>query len=87
MLWLLEKGIFSTTLAKNLEQVAAILRAQSPGSACRGGLNVVVESDDEAQEANEVVESDNEAQEANEVVELDDEAQDEADEAVESDLV
>ena len=36
-----------------------------------------VESDDEAQEANEVVESDNEAQEANEVVELD-EAQDKA---------
>ena len=87
LLWLLEKGIFSTTLAKNLEQVAAILRAQSPGSTCRGGINVVVESDDEAQEANEVVESDNEVQEANEVVELDDEAQDEADEAVESDLV
>ena len=86
--WLLEKGIFSTTLAKNLKQVAAILRAQSPGSTCRGELSVVVvESDDEAQEANEVVESDNEAQEANEVVELDDEAQDEADEAVESDLV
>ena len=60
LLWLLEKGIFSTTLAKNLEQVAAILRA---------------------------IESDDEAQEANEVVELDDEAQDEADEAVESDLV
>ena len=57
MLWLLEKGIFSTTLAKNLEQVATILRA---------------------------IESDDEAQEANEVVELDDEAQDEADEAVES---
>ena len=74
LLWLLEKGIFSTTLAKNLEQVAAILRAQSPGSTCRGGLNVVVESDDEAQEANEVVE-------------LDDDAQDEADEAVESDSV
>ena len=70
LLWLLEKVIFST-LAKNL---AAILRAQSPGSTCRGGLNVVVESDDEAQEANEVVE-------------LDDEAQDEADEAVESLLV
>ena len=31
LLWLLEKGIFSKTLAKNLEQVAAILRAQSPG--------------------------------------------------------
>ena len=31
LLWLLEKGIFSTTLAKNLEQVAAILRAQSSG--------------------------------------------------------
>ena len=87
LLWLLEKGIFNTTLAKNLEQVTAILRAQSPGSTCRGGLNVVVESDDEAQAANEVVESDNEAQEVNEVVELDDEAQDEADEAVESDLV
>ena len=71
LLWLLEKVIFSTTLAKNL---AAILRAQSPRSTCRGGLNVVVESDDEAQEANEVVE-------------LDDEVQDEADEAVESDLV
>ena len=56
LLWLLEKGIFSTTLAKNLEQVAAILRAQSPGSTCRRGLNVAVESDDEAQEANEVVE-------------------------------
>ena len=38
------------------------------------GLNVAVESDDEAQEANEVVE-------------WDDEAQDEADEAVESNLV
>ena len=62
------------TLAKNLEQVATILRAQSPGSSCRRGLNVVVESDDEAQEANEVVE-------------LDDEAQDEADKAVQSDLV
>ena len=74
LLWLLEKGIFSTTLAKNLEQVAAILRAQSPRSTCRGGLSVVVESDDEAQEANEVVE-------------LVDEAQDEADEAVESGLV
>ena len=74
LLWLLEKGIFSTTLAKNLEQVAAILRAQSPGSTCRRGLNVAVESDDEAQEANEVVE-------------WDDEAQDEADEVVESNLV
>ena len=74
LLWLLEKGIFSRTLAKNPEQVAAILRAQSPGSTCRGALNDVVESDDEAQEANEVVE-------------LDDEAQDEAEEAVESDLV
>ena len=74
LLWLLEKGIFSTTLAKNLEQVAAILRAQSPGSTCRRRLNVAVESDDEAQEANEVVE-------------WDDEAQDEADEAVESNLV
>ena len=74
LLWLLEKGIFSTTLAKNLEQVAAILRAQSPGSTCRRGLNVAVESDDEAQEENEVVE-------------WDDEAQDEADEAVESNLV
>ena len=74
LLWLLEKGIFSTTLAKNLEQVAAILRAQSPGSTYRRGLNVAVESDDEAQEANEVVE-------------WDDEAQDEADEAVESNLV
>ena len=62
LLWLLEKGIFSTTLAKNLEQVAAILRAQSPGSTCRRGLNVAVESDDEAQEANEVVEWDDEAQ-------------------------
>ena len=72
-LWLLEKGIFSTTLAKNLKQVAAILRAQSSGSTCRRGLNVAVESDDEAQEANEVVE-------------WDDEAQDEADEAVESNL-
>ena len=61
LLWLLEKGIFSTTLAKNLEQVAAILRAQSSGSTCRGGLNVVVESDNEAQEANEVVELDDEA--------------------------
>ena len=29
LLWLLEKGIFSTTLAKNLEQVA-ILRARNP---------------------------------------------------------
>ena len=58
LLWLLEKGIFSTTLAKNLEQVAAILRAQSPGSTCRRGLNVAVESDDEAQdEADEAVES------------------------------
>ena len=74
LLWLLEKGIFNTTLAKILEQVAAILRAQSPRSTCRRGLNVAVESDDEAQEANEVVE-------------LNDEAQDEADEAVESDLV
>ena len=74
LLWLLEKGIFSTALAKKLELVAAILRAQSPGSTCRGGLNVVVESDDEAQEANDVVE-------------LDDEAQDEADETVESNLV
>ena len=74
LLWILEKGIFSTTLANNLEQVAAILRAQSPGSTCRRELNVVVESDDEAQEANEVVE-------------LDDEAQDEADVAIESDLV
>ena len=74
LLWLLEKGIFSTTLAKTLEQAAAILRAQSPGSTCRRGLNVTVESDDEAQEANEVVE-------------WDDEAQDEADEAVESNLV
>ena len=73
LLWLLEKSIFRTTLAKKiLEQVAAIFRAQSPGSTCRGGLNVVVESDDEAQEANEVVETDNEAQEVNEVVELDD---------------
>ena len=72
LLWLLEKRIFRTTLAKKiLEQVAAN-RAQSPGSTCRGGLNVVVESDDEVQEANEVVESDNEAQEVNEVVELDD---------------
>ena len=42
LLWLLEKGIFSTTLAKNLEQVAAILRAQSPGSTCRRGLNVML---------------------------------------------
>ena len=49
--------------------------AQSPGSTFRGGLSVVVESDNEAQEANEVVESDNEAQEANEVVESDNEAQ------------
>ena len=54
LLWLLEKGIFSTTLAKNLEQVAAILRAQSPGSTCRRGLNVAVESDGEAQEAREI---------------------------------
>ena len=68
------KGNFCTTLTKNLEQVAAILRAQSPGSTCRRGLNVAVESDEEAQEANEVVE-------------WDDEAQDEADEAVESNLV
>ena len=74
LLWLLEKRIFSTTLAKNLEQVAAILRAPSPRSTCRRGLDVAVESDDEAQEANEVAE-------------LDDEAQDEADKAVESDLV
>ena len=74
LLWLVQKGSFSTTLAKNLEQVAAILRAQSPGSPCRRGLNVVVESDDKAQEANEVVE-------------WDDEAQDEADEAVGSNLV
>ena len=89
VLWLLEKGIFSTTLAKNLEQVAAILRAQSPGKTCRtrGRLNVVFESDDKAQEENEVVESDNEAQEADEAVELDDETQGEPDEAVESDLV
>ena len=36
---------------------------------------------------NVAVESDDEAQEANEVVEWDDEAQDEADEAVESNLV
>ena len=57
-----------------LLQVAAILRAQSPGSTCQRGLNVTVESDDEAQEANEVVE-------------WDDEAQDEADEAVKSNLV
>ena len=42
LLWLLEKSILSTTLAKNLEQVAAILRAQSLGSTCRGRLNVVV---------------------------------------------
>ena len=69
LLWLLEKGIFSATLAKNLKQVAAILRAQSPGSTCRRGLNVAVESDDEAQD-----------REANEVVGWDDEAQDEADE-------
>ena len=82
LLWLLEKGIFSTTLAKNLQQVAAILRAQSVGSTCRRGPNVVVKSDDEAQEANEVVESDDKSQEANEVVESDDE-----DEAVASDLV
>ena len=81
MLWLLEKGIFSTTLAKNLEQVAAILRAQSPGSTYRRRPNVVLESDDEAQEANEVVESDDKSQEAKEVVESDDE-----DEAVASDL-
>ena len=71
LLWLLEKGIFSTTLAKNLEQVAAILRAQSPGSTRRRGLINVAQ----------------EAQEANEVVEWDNEAQDEADEAVESNLV
>jgi len=82
LLWLLEKGIFSTTLAKNLQQVAAILRARSVGSTCRRGPNVVVKSDDEAQEANEVVESDDKSQEANEVVESDDE-----DEAVASDLV
>jgi len=62
---------FSTILAKNLEQVAAILRAQSPWSTCHEGLNVVVESDDEAQEANEVVESDDEAQEAIKAVESD----------------
>ena len=54
------KGYISTTLAKNLQQVAAILRAQSLGSTCLRGPNVVVESDDEAQEANEVVESDDE---------------------------
>ena len=84
MLWLLEKGIFSTTLAKNLQQVAAILRAQSPGSTCRRAPNVVVESGDEAQEANEVVESDDKSQEANEVVESDDKSQ-EANEVVESD--
>ena len=75
LLWLLEKGIFTTTLANNLdlEQVAAILRSQSPGST-GGDANEVAESDDEAPEGNEVVESDDEAPEGNEVVELDDEA-------------
>ena len=34
LLWVLEKGVFSTTLAKNLEQVAAVLRAQSSNSTC-----------------------------------------------------
>ena len=82
LLWLLEKGIFSTTLAKNLQQVAAMLRAHSPGLTCRRGPNVVVESDNEAQEANEVAESDDKSQKANEVVESDDE-----DKAVASDLV
>ena len=55
LLWLLEEGIFGTTLAKNLEQVAAILGAQSPRSTCRRGLTVAVglnvaESGDKAQE-------------------------------------
>ena len=61
LLWLLEKGIFNTTLANNLEQVATILRSQSPGST-GGDANEVAESDD-----------DHEAPEGNEVVELDDE--------------
>ena len=46
LLWLLERGVFSTILANNLEQVAAILRPQSSGSTCRGGLTVAVELDD-----------------------------------------
>ena len=62
-----------TTLAKHLEQVAAILRSQSPEST-GGDANEVAESDDEAPEGNEVVESDDEAPEGKEVVESDDEA-------------
>ena len=68
LLWLLENLIFNTTLANNLEQVAAILRSQSPGST-DGDANEVAESDDEAPEGNEVVESDDEAPEGKEVVE------------------
>ena len=83
LLWLLEKGIFNTTLANKLEQVAAILRSQSPGST-GGDANEVVESDDEAPEGNEVIELDDEAPEGNEVIELDDEAPEE-NEVVESD--
>ena len=69
LLWLLEKGFFSTPFTKNLEQVAAVSRAQSTRLTCRkAGLNVVVESDgqtqERSQEANEVIESDDEAQDA-----------------------
>ena len=71
LLWLLEKGIFSTPFTKILEQVAAVSRAQSTRSTCRkAGLNVivVVESDGQtqqrSQEINEVIESDDEAHDA-----------------------
>ena len=73
LLWLLEKGIFSTPSTKNLEQVAAVSRAQSTRSTCcKARLNIVVESDSQtqvrSQEANEVIESDDEAQDAYEEV-------------------
>ena len=50
MLRLLEKGVFSTTLAKKIEQVAAILRAQNSKSTCC--------KSDEALDANEEIEVD-----------------------------
>ena len=54
LLRLPEKVMVSTTLAKSLENVAAVLRAQSTRSyCCKAGLNVVVESGDEAQEVKE----------------------------------
>jgi len=79
LLWLLEKGIFSTTLAKSLQQVAASLRAQSPESTCRRGLNIVVELDDEVQETNSVMKLSKQMarfkRQINEVIESDDKAQ------------